>query len=228
MKWLEAFIHLLYPSQCAACREVLHSGENYICLNCRYLLPQTGFHLEEGNPMEKIFIGRVPVESASAFLYFEAGNKVQNLLHYIKYKGMKEAAAEIGQWYGDELRNSRMQDIDLVIPVPLHKSKQRKRGYNQSEWFAKGLSIGMGKPLDATSLLKIRKTDSQTKKTRLERQQNVAESFEVKYPQNLNNKHILLADDVITTGATLEACTQTLLALNCGIKISIATIAFAT
>jgi len=228
MKWLDALLHLFYPPQCTACREVLNADEKYICFNCRFLLPKTGFHSEHDNPMEKIFIGRVPVESASAYLYFEAGSKVQNLLHYIKYKGMKEAAAEIGIWYGEELKESRLNNIDVIIPVPLHKSKERKRGYNQSEWFAKGMGEGMSKPVDTSSLIKIKKTESQTKKTRLQRQMNVAESFSIKNVEKLANKHILLVDDVITTGATLEACTQTLLALNCGIKISIATIAFAT
>jgi len=228
MKWLDALLHLFYPPQCTACREVLNADEKYICLNCKYLLPHTGFHKRQDNPMEKVFLGRVAIEAASAFLYFEAGGKVQNLLHYIKYKGMKEAAAEVGEWYGEELTDSRLNNIDVIIPVPLHKSKIIKRGYNQSEWFAKGLAKGMNKPIDASSLMKIRKTESQTKKTRLQRQVNVAESFAVKNISALTNKHIMLVDDIITTGATLEACTQTLLALNCGIKISIATIAFAT
>ena len=192
------------------------------------MLPQTEFHHKPDNPASLIFTGRIKIENTASYYYFEEGGKVQNLLHRIKYNGMKEAAKVIGLWYGEALRNSHFSDADLVIPVPLHASKLRKRGYNQSEWFAKGIAESMGIPLDAKSFIKTRKTESQTKKTRLQRQANVAESFTVVNIPALANKHILLVDEVITTGATLEACAQTLLALNCGIKISIVSIALAT
>ncbi len=138
-------------------------------------------------------------------------------------------AKMIGNWYGSDLQTiDEYKNLNLIIPVPLHKSKLISRGYNQSEWFALGLSETMKVPVQNNNLSRIHKSETQTRKTRYKRWENVSEIFEVVRPELLNDKHILLVDDVVTTGATLEACAQKLLSLNCGIKISIATIAFAS
>ena len=226
---LKALLHLFYPELCVACGNGLISGETYICLDCKLNLPRTGFHKYSGNPADQIFWGRFPLQRASSYLYFEKAAGVQKILHNIKYQGGKQLAKTVGQWYGTELKTiENYKDINFIIPVPLHKSKIISRGYNQSEWFAIGLSETMKIPFQNNNLLRIHKSETQTRKTRSKRWENVSEIFNVANPELLKNKHILLVDDVVTTGATLEACAQKLLSLNCGIKISIATIAFAS
>jgi|ERR1017187_6407582 ComF family protein len=228
MNPVRGILHLFYPELCIACGKGLASDEQLICLECRLSLPRTDFHKNRDNPAEKVFWGRFPIEQASAYLYFEKSAGVQQIMHHIKYRGGKETAMLMGRWYGDELMKSVIyKNPDYIIPVPLHKSKLISRGYNQSEWFGKGLALAMNVPLQTEILLRARKSETQTKKTRYKRWENVSEIFEVIHPEMLKNKHILLVDDVMTTGATLEACAQTILALNCGTKISIATLAFA-
>ena len=226
---LKSLLHLFYPELCVACGGGLVSNETYICLDCQLNLPKTGFHKYSGNPADQIFWGRFPLQRASSFLYFEKAAGVQKILHHIKYLGGKKIAKMIGELYGDELKSiGEYDNIDVIIPVPLHKSKLISRGYNQSEWFALGLSETIKVPVQSNNLIRIYKSETQTRKTRYKRWQNVSDIFAVAHPDLLKNKHILLVDDVVTTGATLEACAQQLLALNCGIKISIATIAFAS
>lgn len=189
-------------------------------------MPKTQFHTDAANPVAQSFWGRVPLQQATAFYYFEKGGNVQNLLHNLKYNGQKELGETIGRLYGNELKEHNWAAIDIVLPVPLHKRKQRKRGYNQSWHFAKGMARG----LDATALenvlVKTVSTQSQTKKTREERIKNVKEVFAITNRKALENKHILLVDDVITTGATIESCAQTLLQVE-GVTVSVASIAYA-
>lgn len=225
---LQDLAHLFYPELCAACEEQLLQQEKHICLNCRLDLPKTGFHTLRNNPIEHIFWGRVPLQNAAAFLYFQKDNKVQQLMHQIKYKGRKEVAEILGKWYGQDLKtNTAIAGADYIIPVPLHSSKLKKRGYNQSEWFARGLSASTGIPMNTHSLVRIKKSETQTKKSRFMRWENVAEIFEVTDPAALQGKHIILVDDVVTTGATLESCAQTLLTAQPLLKLSIVTLAFA-
>ena len=228
MRSIKDILHLIYPELCAACGQALMEDEQYICLQCRFSLPKTHFHKEEGNPVEKVFWGRVPIYSAASYLYFTKQSRVQELLHNIKYRGIKEAAALIGNWYGDELKKYPHYQADAIIPVPLHKAKLKKRGYNQAEWFAKGLAQASGIMLDTDSLQRIRHSDTQTKKGRFKRWENVAEIFRYEEKKECAYNHILLVDDVITTGATLEACAQSILTVNCNTKISIITLAFAS
>src|SRR5665213_2609001 len=214
---VRGLLHLFYPELCVACGNGLSADENIICLDCQLNLPRTGFHTFKGNPAEKIFWGRFPVEQVSSFLYFEKAAGVQQIMHHIKYRGGKEASKLMGQWYGNELlRAENYEKPDCIIPVPLHKTKLISRGYNQSEWFGKGLALAMKIPLETDILIRAQKSETQTRKTRYKRWENVSEIFEVIRPETLNNKHILIVDDVVTTGATLEACAQTILALNCG------------
>lgn len=218
-------LHLFYPLVCAACGEELLAGEERICVNCLLSLPYTGFTGGDANPVEQTFWGRTELEAATALLHFRKGNSTQKLMHEIKYRGEKELAAYIGRLMGQELAsNNPFTTVDYILPVPMHKAKQRKRGFNQAEWFAKGLAEKLHAAVNTEVLLKISATNSQTRKNRWQRWKNMEELFVVNQPEKLAGKHILLVDDIVTTGATLEACAQTLKqAANC--KVSIATMA---
>lgn len=205
------FINLCYPKLCAACQNTLGKNEVAICTACIIHLPKTNYHLDIENPLNKIFWGRVPIEMVAAYYFFNKGNKVQKLLHELKYKGNKNVGEKIGVLYGYELLNSYpFKSIDYIIPVPLHPKKLKKRGYNQSEWFANGLSQSMNIPVFTNILYRNTDSATQTKKSRFNRWENVAEIFGVNTPELINNKHILLVDDVVTTGATIEACAKIL------------------
>lgn len=229
LNYLEDLLSLVFPEICNACGKALYKHENMLCNNCKVKLPYTNFHLEEDNPIDKVFWGRIPIEKAGAYLYFHKGNRVQQLMHRFKYKGKKEIGEYIGNLYGAELFKSKyLSDADLIIPVPLHPEKQKKRGYNQSEYFAKGLSNSLQIPFKSNILLRTMASSTQTKKNRFERWQNVETIFKIENLESITDKHIILVDDVITTGATVEACANTLmkaspkkvsfLALACTIK----------
>ncbi len=220
-------LHLVYPKICVACGENLLSHEDHICTKCLYDLPKTNYHLSDSNPIEKLFWGRVKIFKACSFFFFNKGSKFQKLIHKLKYNSKKEIGYELGAHFGSDLSGSEgFNSVDVIIPVPLHESKEKLRGYNQSNWIAKGISASMNKPVDSNNLKRLVASDTQTKKTRFERWENVQSVFEVTNPESLENKHILLVDDVVTTGSTLEACAQELGKIN-NIKISIATLAVA-
>ncbi len=220
-------INLFYPPVCAACRSVLVKQEKHICVSCLYYLPKTNFHLDDDNYMSQLFWGRVKIEAAASLYYFEKGSKCRKLLHQIKYKGKKDIALFLGKIYGLELsRAGKFKDTDILIPVPLHCSREKQRGFNQSEWFARGLAISMGKEVLKDQLIRFAGSETQTKKSRIERWENVENSFRLTNPERFENKHILLVDDVVTTGATLESCASVLLKTQ-GVVISILTIAYA-
>ena len=228
MTLINDFISLIYPKTCMACGKSLYKNEDCLCTYCLYHLPKTNFHLEKDNEVERVFWGRVRIESAASFLYFSKGGKVQKIMHKLKYKGRQEIGVFLGEQYGLELLNSdTFKNIDIIIPVPLHKMKLKKRGYNQSEKFAEGLSLSMKKPVSTDNLYRKIFSETQTKKTRYKRWQNVESIFDIKNPELLKSKHILLVDDVITTGATMEACVNVLKKVP-EIKISIASIAYAS
>jgi ComF family protein len=227
MSLLDDFISLIYPNICAACGNSLFKHEEVLCNFCEFHLPQTNFHMDKDNPVSTIFWGRANVESAASYYHFNKGSKVQRLIHFLKYKGRKDIGIYLGKQYGLFLKNSPLfNTVEVIIPVPLHLKKLRKRGYNQSEQFALGLSTAMKIPLDISTLYRKRPTDTQTKKSRFKRWENVAEIFALREPEKLKGRHILLVDDVITTGATLEACMLALQGI-AGIRISIASIAAA-
>ncbi len=202
--------------------------EQIICNSCLYQLPYTNFHQLPNNPIEKIFWGRAIVEQAGAYLYFNKGNKVQNLMHRFKYKGVKDIGKYIGAAYGRELYKANyLSNADVLIPVPLYPEKQRKRGYNQSQCFAEGLSEGLGIKTESETLIRVKNSATQTQKNRFERWQNVEHIFEIANQAAIQNKHIILVDDVITTGATVEACIATLKKTT-PCKISFLALAYAT
>ena len=210
--WFVDFLHLFYPNLCAACGEKLLTQEKVICTKCLVDLPRTNFHYEHDNPVSQLFWGRINVQNATALFRFQKGSKFQDLLHLLKYKGRQDIGEELGRQLGFELKKSELfKTVNVVIPVPLHPKREKKRGYNQAECIAKGIAESMDIEIQARNMVRNIETQTQTKKSRIERWKNVDSIFEIKHPEILNNKHILLVDDVVTTGATLEACAQELL-----------------
>lgn len=224
---LADFISLFFPKVCDACAQPLIRGEEVICTQCLLELPRTDSHILSNKPLEAKFYGKININKAYSFLYFRKDGNVQNLLHNLKYKGKPYIGEFVGKLFARELKDlDHIRCIDLIIPVPLHQSKLRRRGYNQSEHFALGLSSGLELPMDTEALKRIIKNTTQTKKSRLERWQNVENVFHVQKPEMVAGKHVLLADDVVTTGATLEACAIQL--FSAGAKeVTVATIAMA-
>jgi ComF family protein len=221
------FLNLFYPHLCIACHDEVSSNEEILCLKCTLKLPKTNFHLHKENPFTDRFWGRLTLENGAALYHFVKGGKTQHLIHNLKYKGRKDIGSKLGRWYGQQLKNSpHFNDIQLIIPVPLHPRRERKRGYNQSYHFAKGLSESMNIRVDTSALIRKEFTITQTEKSRIERFENVIKAFEIRHPKRLKNKHILLVDDVVTTGATLEACGVKLQQME-GVQLSMATIAIA-
>lgn len=218
---------LVYPELCVACEKPLNMGENCLCTRCRFHLPKTNFHLQPENPVIKHFWGKAKVEGAASYFLYTKGEKVQRLIHLLKYRRRKDIGVVLGELYGYDLRKTKnFSSVDVIIPVPLHPQKLRKRGYNQSECFAVGLSQSLKKTCDTKSLLRNTFTETQTRKHRFERFENVNRVFSVARPQEIINRHVLLVDDVITTGSTLVACAEAILEQP-GTRVSIATIAYA-
>lgn len=225
--YLADFTALLFPQLCPACGESLMAGEHVICTDCRFNLPFTNFHLRPDNIVAKQFWGKINLEAAYALYYFAKGGKVQNLMHHFKYKGMQQIGVLLGNIAGAQLAKSEIfKTVDIIIPVPLHKKRLKQRGYNQSTCFAEGLAQKLNAVVDESSLIRAKATETQTHKSRFSRFENMQEVFAVINPEKLINKHVLLVDDVVTTGSTLEACAVQLLKIE-GLKLSIATIAYA-
>ncbi len=223
------FVGLIYPRLCLACREPLVTGETHICTGCRAELPYTDYHRlpPDQNPLARRFWGKLPLRHALSYLRFVRHGRVQHLLHELKYQGQRDVGTALGQLYGAELQAVGLAAaFDLIVPVPLHPRKLAKRGYNQAAAFATGLATGLQLPANNTALRRTTNTKTQTKKNRAQRWQNVAEVFEVENASHLIGRRILLVDDVLTTGATLEACGAVLLAAGVS-EVSIATIACA-
>lgn len=226
LRFADDLLWMMYPSLCAACSRPLFTGEECICTPCRFHLPRTGFHLHTENPVVKQFWGKTNIKNATAYYYFSKGERVQKLIHHLKYKGRRDVGIFIGKLMGMELQESIYNEIDLVIPVPLHVKRLRQRGYNQSDCFAEGLSAGLKKDFSLTALERVEATSTQTRKHRFERFRNVENIFRVKVESSICNKKILLVDDVITTGSTLISCSEAILKVP-GTTVSIAAIACA-
>jgi ComF family protein len=220
-------LELLFPTLCITCGNRLVTQEKFLCIDCWHDLPVTNFHFDTENKVARLFWGRVKVENATAFFAYNKGSNYQHLIHFIKYKGLKELGFETGRRFGIALSASpEFNSIDFVVPVPLHPKKQKLRGYNQSEWISKGISESLKKPVSTDNLKRNLHTSTQTRKNRYERWENVENIFEVTRPEEFAGKHILLIDDVVTTGSTLESCAFQLLHIE-NVKVSIATLAFA-
>ncbi|MDR3651857.1 MAG: ComF family protein [Paludibacter sp.] len=220
-------INLMYPNLCLICNQNLQKNEHHLCLACLNGIPKTNFHLLTDNPIEKRFWGKVQIYRATAFFYFQKGSPFQKLLHALKYKNNKEIGQLLGKYAAvDIMDSSDFASVDVIIPVPLHPKKYKLRGYNQSEWIGKGLSEILEKPQDTSTLIRVRENATQTKKSVFERYKNTEGIFELTDMSVLKGKHVLLVDDVLTTGSTLEACINVLLQTN-DIKISIFTLAVA-
>jgi len=223
---LRELLSLFYPNLCAGCRRSLVKNERVLCTDCRISMPRTDFHTFRDNPVHQLFRGRTKVESSTALLYFHKGSGVQHMLHELKYKGNAELGEVLGQELGKTIKNSDLfKGVDTVLPIPLHPKKEKKRGYNQSMLIAKGVAETLSVQA-RKNLVRNANTSTQTRKSRYERWQNVETVFSIRNPKSLHGKHILLIDDVVTTGATIEACVNELLKLP-GTKVSIATIACA-
>ena len=226
---LADFAALFFPRPCLACHEPLVAGEQHLCTGCRAELPYTDSHLlpPDQNPLARRFWGRLPVRHTFSYLRFLRHGRVQQLLHQLKYQGQAGVGRALGQLYGAELAAAGLgPEFDVLVPVPLHRRKLARRGYNQAEAFAAGLATALPCPSAPHALRRTEHTASQTRKGRAERWQNVATVFEVAEPAAVVGRRVLLVDDVLTTGATLEACGAALLAAGAQ-TVSIATIACA-
>ena len=221
------FISLLFPRLCYGCGNYLSRNENLICTECYVVIPRTNFHLTAENPVAQLFWGRCNLTKAAAFSYYNKGSRIRNMIHNLKYKGIKEIGIELGKIYGQSLKSSGFfDDIDLIIPVPLHPSKEKIRGFNQSELIATGIGEAGHTPVDIVSLRRVTKSATQTKRSRFERWTNVEGIFKVGNEIALSGKHVLLVDDVITTGSTIESCANELLKVK-GVKVSAIALAYA-
>ena len=220
-------INLFFPEVCAACNNALFKGESIVCTQCLFHLPKTNFHLQPSNQVEKQFWGKVPIQGATALYYFNKGARVQHLIHRLKYKGEKKVGVLVGNILGEALKDSDIfKSISTIVPVPLHVSKLRIRGFNQSDFFGAGISEAMGVPSVPDLLVRNTNTSTQTKKSRFSRFENVNKVFSVNPKYGTTPHHFLLVDDVITTGSTMVSCAETLLEIP-GSTVSIATIAYA-
>lgn len=226
-RFLADLLSLLFPNLCCGCGAYLYRGEALLCTKCLYHLPYTDHHLHADNIAAKQLWGRLPCHAVMALLYFKKGSRTQNIIHSLKYKGRQDLGIKLGNMIAEKLLISvAYQNIDLIIPVPLHPGKELTRGYNQSKRIAEGIAAILGVEVNTTSLLRNKHTGTQTKKGRFSRAENMNTVFSIADPEAIYGKHILLVDDVMTTGATLEACGIALLTANIGM-LSIATIAFA-
>lgn len=206
------FLSLFFPDLCVVCGQRLNEGEQHICTDCLLLLPKTNFHLQTDNRLEQFFAGRIPFERIAAFAYFVKGGSIQQIIHELKYKNNPEIGYFIGQLCGEAIKDSEfISSIDLLIPIPLHPKRQKQRGYNQSLEICRGISDIAKVPVDNYTLIRTVNNPSQTKNSRFDRWKNVEDIFSITNETVFQNKHILLVDDVITTGSTLESCAKEIL-----------------
>ena len=211
-KIFKDLFYVFYPILCNNCENYLNSNERLLCVKCRHDLPYSHYTQRNKNPVETMFFGRVPIEAGTSLFLFEQNGMAQTLIHKLKYQGKEEIGSFAGFLLGEELKkNNLYKKLDCIIPVPLLPKKQKKRGYNQLTKFAESLSKTLNVKINYNDLIKISGSETQTKKNKYDRWKNTTESFHLKNSENLENKHILLIDDVITTGATIEACIHELL-----------------
>lgn len=224
-KYIEDFWNLLFPLSCETCGQILNKNENIICTKCLTELPRTNYSNDLDNALFQLFNGRLYIQKATALFSFQKESKFRKLLHKLKYKNKPEIGVLLGKELGSEmLKSNNFNDIDLLVAVPLHVKRKKQRGYNQSEMICKGISEITNIKISTDNLIRNIETTTQTKMTKNERWNNVEGKFKILNPELFINKHIMLIDDVITTGATTEACGEELLKIN-GVKLSIGVIA---
>lgn len=223
---LSSLLDLFYPHTCDGCGIDLTRTEKILCLHCQRRLPLTGYQYLHDNPVEKIFWGRVNIRHGMAAYYYRKSSLLQQLIYQFKYNSRQDIATYFGHQLGSILLQSKwLYEINSIVPVPIHPTRLQQRGYNQALVLADGIAAITGKPVTEESLFRNNYSLSQTNKGRLLRWQNVSGTFSIKHPDQLKGRHILLIDDVLTTGATVEACSQLL--INAGATVSICTLAFA-
>ena len=226
-KALSGIAQLLYPHHCAGCGRTLHDPATQVCWHCHEEMPYTGFENHADNPVARLFTGRIRLHQAFSILFFQKHAAVQNLLHHLKYKGNKEVGLQLGRLMGARLLQSgAAPGIDAIVPLPLHRRRLASRGYNQAALIARGMAEVLGLPVQEVAVLRSQYTQTQTRKGRMARWLNVEHVFDLQPGHRLEGKHVLLVDDVITTGATMEACGQVLLKIP-GLKLSVASAAWA-
>jgi len=224
---LKALINIFFPKVCLTCQLQLIDNEKHLCVSCRHKLPLTNYHLNKDDFISKLFYGRAKIERGTALLRFEKKGITQQLIHQLKYREQEQVGTFLGTWLGEELSNcGDYSTIDIVIPVPLHKKKLRSRGYNQVTKFGMEIATALNAKYIEDALIKVTNTKSQVTKNRFSRWTGKNDSFALSKSKEITGKHILLVDDILTTGATLEACMQELNNAE-NIKISIATMAIA-
>lgn len=222
-----SILHILFPHVCDGCGTDIIDEESSLCMKCIAEMPETNFHLHASNPVEKIFWGRLPIISATAQYYFIKESLMQHLMHQLKYKGNKELGKQLGRLMGHDLqKTNRFKTVDYLVPLPLFPSKEKRRGYNQATILCEGIAEVMNVEIVRDAITRTQFTETQTRKGRIERWQNMEGKFELMKPEKIRDKSILLVDDVITTGATLEACGHEL--LQASPKLSIATLCYAS
>jgi len=224
---ISSLFHLFYPHNCIGCGSDLIDKESFLCIECFDNLPYTNFVQHANNPLEKKFWGRIALVSAMSLFYFSKESIVQNMIHELKYKGNKKAGHFFGNLIGKSLLNSNRFQADVIIPLPLFEKKEKMRGFNQSEILCDGISEIINQPVIKNNVIRKVFTETQTRKHRLERWKNVENIFRVNFPHELEGKHILLVDDIITTGATIDACATEILKIK-NVKLSIASFAMAS
>jgi len=223
--YVKSLVQLFYPNICLACSNALNSQEENICIVCEQRLPYTNFHLHESNPLIKKFWGRIDLNYIDSLLYFEKGSRTQELLHQLKYHGKQEIGTTLAEILIKKYDNAALnQKFDAIVSIPLHYKKLKRRGYNQCDNFCKKLSENWQIPYYPNAIIRNSDTITQTGKNRIDRWENVADIFSVNHEEILKNKHILLIDDVLTTGATIEACAQKILSVE-NTKLSVITMA---
>lgn len=226
MKILSDLSALFFPRICPVCGEAMGEGEELMCTRCRFEIPLTGYSGQTDNPVAEKFWGHLPLAQAGSFFFYSEKSDFRNLVHAFKYRGGWRLASGMGEWYGSALKEGGLYgDVDTIIPVPLHYLRLMRRGYNQSEYIARGISRALGIPVDTRSVRRKVNNPSQTLSQADERWENVQGIFTVRRPEALQGRHILLVDDVLTTGATIISCAGAILAAAPDARISIATLA---
>lgn len=226
--WINSFLSLLFPRYCAVCGNVLGKHNTFMCIKCDIDMPRTNLHLITDNRLEKLLWGRINnLQRAAGYFYYSKGSTYCDLIHEVKYNGNRELGEILGKSLTTEISDSGFfKSIDCIIPVPLHKKRYKERGYNQSEVIASGISKITGIPVVTDAIIRKKYTETQTRKSNFGRLENMEDAFEISPSYSHLDKHILLVDDIITTGATIAACGAVLQTKFPDIKISVLTIGF--